>query len=43
MTIKELPSGWFAIFADGIWVDAACKTIEQAEKKINQMKGEKNE
>lgn len=41
MTIKELPSGWFAIFADGIWIDAACRTMEQAQEKIEQMEREK--
>ena len=30
--IKKLPSGFFAVFVDGIWMNASCKTIEQAEK-----------
>lgn len=41
MTIEKLPSGWYAIFADGVWMDAACRTIEQAEEKIKEMEGEK--
>ncbi len=31
--IKKLPSGFFAIFINGTWLDAASATIEQAEKK----------
>ncbi len=33
---ERLPSGFYAIFADGIWIDAACGTIEQAEEKIRE-------
>jgi hypothetical protein len=31
--IKKLPSGFYAIFFDGTWLDAASATIEQAEQK----------
>ena len=31
--IKKLPSGFYAIFLKGTWVDAASATIEQAEQK----------
>lgn len=30
--IKPLPSGFFAVFIDGIWVDAASRTIEAAQE-----------
>ena len=31
--IKKLPSGFYAIFSNGTWLDAASATIEQAEQK----------
>jgi hypothetical protein len=31
--IKKLPSGFYAIFFNGTWLDAASATIEQAEQK----------
>jgi len=31
--IKKLPSGFYAIFLNGTWIDAASATIEQAEQK----------
>ena len=29
--VKRLPSGYWAVFVNGIWVDAACASKEAAE------------
>lgn len=29
--VKQLPSGYWAVFVNGIWVDAACASKEAAE------------
>ena len=34
--IKQLPSGYWAVFIGGIWVDAACPSRAVAEIKLNQ-------
>lgn len=33
--IKRLPSGWYSIWIDGEWIDAACRTEEQAQDNLN--------
>lgn len=33
--IKQLPSGWYSIWIDGEWIDAACRAEEQAQDKLN--------
>lgn len=32
--VKQLPSGYWAVFVGGIWVDAACPSKEAAETKL---------
>ena len=34
--IKQLPSGFYAVFISGVWVDAASANREQAEQKLTQ-------
>jgi hypothetical protein len=34
--VKRLPSGYWAVFVGGIWVDAACPSKEAAETKLAQ-------
>ena len=29
--VKQLPSGFWAVFVNGVWVDASCKTKEAAQ------------
>ena len=33
--IKCLPSGWYSIWIDGEWIDAAFRTEDQALEKLN--------
>ena len=35
--IKKLPSGFYAVFFNGAWIDAASATIEQAEQKAKKI------
>ena len=32
--IKQLPSGFYAVFVSGVWLDAASASRDQAEKKL---------
>lgn len=32
--IKQLPSGFYAVFVSGVWLDAASTSREQAEQKL---------
>lgn len=34
--VKQLPSGFWAVFIGGVWVDAACASKESAEIKLTQ-------
>lgn len=34
--IKQLPSGFYAVFVSGVWLDAASTSREQAEQKLKQ-------
>lgn len=35
--IKHLPSGFYAVFVFGSWIDAASSSREQAEQKLKQV------
>jgi hypothetical protein len=41
--VKQLPSGFWAVFVGGVWVDAACASKEAAEavlaRFLKEMKG----
>ena len=40
--IKQLPSGFYAVFVSGVWVDAASANREQAEQKLKQFASDRH-
>ena len=34
--VKQLPSGYWAVFVNGVWVDASCPSKEAAEAVLKQ-------
>ncbi len=34
--VKQLPSGFWAVFVNGVWVDAACASKEAAEAMLKE-------
>lgn len=35
ITIKRLPSGFYSVWADVTWIDAACSTLSMAKEKAS--------
>ena len=41
--VKQLPSGYWAVFVNGVWVDASCPSKKAAEAAAAETKPDGNE